>query len=65
MISPENSSPVQQTDGPTPSQQQQAQQAEGDPQQQQPQQGSKTVINLSEMRYDLGPELKQVKGAPP
>lgn len=68
MVPSESSSPVQQTNGVS-SSQQQPQQTEGLPQlpqqQQQQQQESKSGIHLSEMRYELGPELKQVRGAPP
>lgn len=60
----ESSSPVQQADG-TAAAQQQAQHLEGAPPlQQQQQQRSKGGMHLSEERYELGPELKQVRRAP-
>ena len=60
----ESSSPVQQVDGASPTQQQQQQQQAAGvlplPEEQQQQQTSKSGMHLSELRYELGPELKQV-----
>lgn len=61
----ESNSPVQPVHGASPTQQQQ--QPEGVlplPQEQQQQQDSKSGMHLSELRYELGPELKQVSRAP-
>ena len=69
MALPQSSSPVQQADG-TAASQQQPQHPEGAQplpelkQQQQQQQNSKGGMHLSELRYELGPELKQVSGPP-
>lgn len=64
MAPSKSSSGVQQVDGTSPApQQRQQQQTEGVsalPQEQQQQQDSKGGMHLSELRYELGPELKQV-----